>query len=138
VEGADRPWLDQPDDWATLTVAAQSETDSSMLTLYRAGLRERRSRPWGGSGELSWLRAPDTVVAFARGDGFACVVNFGPEPVPLPAGAGVLLASDDLEGGALPQDTTVWLSQAKGQIPFRDMSLGSEHSNGEVNERERR
>jgi hypothetical protein len=58
--------------------------------------------------------------------------------VQLPAGAGVLLASDDLEGGALPQDTTVWLRQAKGQVPFGDMSLGSEHSNGEVNERERR
>jgi hypothetical protein len=77
-------------------------------------------------------------VAFARGDGFACIVNFGPDPVQLPAGAHVLLASDDLEGGALPQDTTVWLSQAKGQIPFRHMSLGSELSNGEVNERERR
>ena len=40
---------------------------------------------------------------------FACVVNFGPDPVALPAGAVVLIASGELEGGALPQDTTVWL-----------------------------
>jgi alpha-glucosidase len=138
AEGGGRPWLDQPDDWATLTVAAQSETASSMLSLYRAGLRERRLRPWGDNAELAWISAPETVVAFARGDDFACIVNFGPDPVHLPAGAAVLLASDELEGGALPQDTTVWLGQAKGQIPFGDRSLGSEHSNGEVNERERR
>ena len=109
-----------------------------MLALYRAGLRLRRSSPWQDDGELTWIPAPASVLAFARGDGFACIVNFGPAPVQLPPGAGVLLASDDLEGGALPQDTTVWLRQAKGQIPFGDTSLGSEHSNGEVNERERR
>jgi alpha-glucosidase len=138
AEGAGRPWLDQPDDWATLTVAAQSETPASMLALYRAGLRERGRRPWGESSELTWIAAPESVVAFARGHDFACVVNFGPGPVQLPAGAAVLLTSDDLEGGALPQDTTVWLRQAKGQVPFGDTSLRAAHSNGEVNERERR
>jgi alpha-glucosidase len=138
AEGSHRPWLDQPDDWATLTVAAQSETSSSMLALYRAGLRARRSRPWEDNDELLWIPAGEPVLAFARGDDFACVVNFGPAPVHLPAGASVLLASDDVEGGALPQDTTVWLRQAKGQVPFGDTSLRPEHSNGEVNERERR
>ena len=43
---------------------------------------------------------------------FTCLVNFGPDPVELPAGADVLIASNELEGGALPQDTTVWLRQA--------------------------
>jgi len=55
------------------------------------------------------------VLAFERGERFACFVNFGPEAVELPSGATVLLASDELEGGALPQDTTVWLSQAGPQ-----------------------
>ena len=58
-------------------------------------------------------RRPSAVLAFARGDRFVCIVNFGPEPVELPAGASVLIASNELEGGALPQDTTVWLRQAK-------------------------
>ena len=34
----------------------------------------------------------------------------------LPAGAAVLIASNELEGGALPQDTTVWLYQENGGV----------------------
>jgi alpha-glucosidase len=107
-EGADRPWLDQPDDWAPLTVEAQADDPGSMLSLYRDGLRTRRRRPWG-AGLFRWLDAGDEALAFARGDSFVCLVNFGPEPVAVPEGAPVLIASNELEGGALPQDTTVWL-----------------------------
>jgi alpha-glucosidase len=111
-DGAARSWLDQPDDWARLTVSAESRDPTSMLSLYGAGLRLRRDDPWAGDVSLRWLRAPDGVLAFARGERFACFVNFGPEPVELPAAAQILIASDELEGGALPQDTTVWLRQA--------------------------
>jgi alpha-glucosidase len=85
-----------------------------MLSLYRAGLRLRRSLPELGDGGLRWLPSADEVLAFTRGDGFACFVNFGREPVELPVGADVLIASSELEGGALQHDTTVWLSQAIG------------------------
>jgi alpha-glucosidase len=111
-DGASPPWLDQPGDWAPLTVAAQSEDDASTLTLYRAGLRLRRAGQWPREAGLHWLSAADSVLAFARGNDFICLVNYGPETVELPAGAHVLIASDELEGGALPQDTTVWLRQA--------------------------
>jgi len=114
-EGAEPPWLDQPDDWERLTVAAQSESATSMLALYRTGLRLRRAAPWSGDGGLRWIPSSDSVLAFARGERFACIVNFGPDPVALPAGADVLIASNELEGGELPQDTTVWLRQANGQ-----------------------
>jgi alpha-glucosidase len=110
--GAQRTWLDQPDDWAALTVDAQAADSTSMLALYREGLRLRGEAPWRGAGGLQWIDAPPSVLAFARGDRFACLVNFGPEVVQLPSGAAVLLASDELEGGALPQDTTVWLTRA--------------------------
>jgi alpha-glucosidase len=113
-DGADRPWLDQPDDWARLTVAAQTESETSMLALYRAGLRFRRAAPWGDDPGLRWLPSQESVLAFARGERFACIVNFGPDPVELPAAAHVLIASDELEGGELPRDTTVWLRQANG------------------------
>src|SRR6202008_3473383 len=53
-EAAERPWLDQPDDWARLTVAAQADDPASMLSLYRNGLRIRRTRPWG-AGQFRWL-----------------------------------------------------------------------------------
>jgi alpha-glucosidase len=110
--GADRPWLDQPDDWARLTVAAQSEDATSMLALYRAGLHLRRTTPGLGDGGLEWIPSSESVLAFARGEHFICLVNFGADPVDLPAGADVLLASSELEGGALPHDSTVWLRQA--------------------------
>ena len=112
--GAARPWLDQPEDWAPLTVEAESKDASSMLSLYRAGLRLRKQAPWG-TGAFAWLPSGDDVVAFARGDRFACLVNFGPTPVALPDGAEVLISSNDLEGGAVSQDTTVWLLNPLGQ-----------------------
>jgi alpha-glucosidase len=110
-EGGDPPWLEQPDDWAPLTVAAQADVPTSMLSLYRAGLRLRRAAPWGKTEGLRWLPSADSVLAFARGERFVCVVNFGPDPVELPVGAELLIASNELEGGALPEDTAVWLLQ---------------------------
>jgi alpha-glucosidase len=107
-------WLDQPNDWAALTVEAESNDPGSMLSLYRAGLRLRKQAPWG-AGAFRWVSPGDDVLAFARGDAFACLVNFGPKPVALPAGAEVVIASNDLEGGAVPQDTTVWLLNPLGQ-----------------------
>jgi alpha-glucosidase len=107
-DGAARPWLDQPADWASLSVEAQQGAPASMLSLYREGLRLRRSSPWSGDA-ITWLPSDDDVLAFARGDGFVCLVNFGPDPIVPPDGAEVLIASNDLEGGALQQDTTVWL-----------------------------
>jgi alpha-glucosidase len=109
--GDARPWLDQPDDWAALTVEAESGDPSSMLTLYRTGLRLRRTAPWGDAASIAWLESPEETFTFARGERFVCLVNFGPDPVPLPRGAEVLIASGELEGGAVPRDTTVWLLQ---------------------------
>jgi alpha-glucosidase len=106
-------WLDQPEDWARLTVDAQDTNPVSMLNLYRNGLRLRRDAPWGDASDLRWLPTPSDVLAFGRGERFACYVNFGPDPVPLPVGAEVLIASGEFEGGAVPHDTTVWLQMAE-------------------------
>jgi len=102
------PWLEPPVGWAQLTVAAQSEQAASMLSLYRTGLRFRRAAPWE-DGAFQWVPSAPSVLAFSRGGRFICFVNFGPESASLPEGADVLIASDELEGGALPADTTVWL-----------------------------
>ncbi|MEW9528993.1 glycoside hydrolase family 13 protein [Microbispora sp. NPDC049125] len=103
--GVGRPWLPQPPGWASLTAEAQSRDPSSTLALYRAALRLRR----GLTGGLTWLPAPRGVLAFARGDRFACVVNLSREPVSPPPYDGVLLASGPLDGGLLPPDTAAWL-----------------------------
>ena len=123
-----RLWLDQPDDWAPLSVEAQTGEPASMLNLYRAGLRVRREAPWGVASEPRWLEYGDEVLAFARGDRFLCIVNFGPEPVELPAGADVLLGSAALVGDALPQDTAVWLVQAANGAPLNTEPSLNEHN----------
>ena len=52
------------------------------------------------------------MIAFTRGERFVCIVNFGPEPIELPAGAEILVGECRARcGNAVPQDTTVWLVQ---------------------------
>jgi len=103
------PWLPQPASWATRTVRAQAADPSSMLALYRDALRLRRSLCELGDGPMHWLPAEPGVLAFARGDGFACVVNLSDRPVALPRDRTPLLSSDPLIDWALPPDTAVWL-----------------------------
>jgi len=112
-----RLWLDQPDNWAPLSVDAQTDDPASMLNLYRTGLRIRRDAPWGEDPELRWLDYGDDVIAFARGDRFLCIVNFGLPLVELPAPAEVLVASTELVDAALPQDTAVWMVRAADTPP---------------------
>lgn len=81
-----------------------------MLSLYRAALRIRRTEPGFGDGPLSWLPAPEGVLAFARTDGLRCVVNLADGPVELPEHSELLLNSGPLDAdGFLPPDTAVWL-----------------------------
>ncbi|HEY3260436.1 MAG TPA: alpha-amylase family glycosyl hydrolase, partial [Pseudonocardiaceae bacterium] len=103
-------WLPQPDEWARYTAAAQLGDPTSMLELYRSALAERRSNPALGDGTLEWLDSPAGSLTFARSDGFVCIVNVSAEPVALPEGAQVILASGPLTDDArVPADTAVWL-----------------------------
>ena len=81
----------------------------SMLNLYRDALRIRRFDPDLGDEAMRWLPAPDGVLAFARGEGFVAVTNLSDGAIALPAGAEILLASADLDGGSLPPDASAWL-----------------------------
>lgn len=103
------PWLPQPVSWGEFTADAQKGVPGSMLSLYREALRLRHGEPALGDGSLRWLDAPAGVLAFARGEGFACVLNLSGAPVELPPHDSVLLRSGPLEGGLLPPDTAAWL-----------------------------
>ncbi|MER5714273.1 glycoside hydrolase family 13 protein [Streptomyces sp. NPDC002132] len=107
--GAGGAWLPQPESFARYAVEAQDGVEGSTLELYRTALRLRRKLLQGE--ELTWEQgSPPGVLAFARTDGWRCVVNLSREPVPLPPGE-VLLSSAPLDdGGALGPDTTVWLA----------------------------
>lgn len=109
--GGDRPWLPQPAAWRDLTVEHEAARPDSMLNLYRAALRIRRTEPGLAGAAMSWVETPEGVLAFERGDGVLCVVNFADEAHPLPEGAEVLLSSVPIEDGRLPTDAAVWLRQ---------------------------
>ena len=100
-------WLPQPDYFGQYAVDAQTGVAGSTLELYRAALTLRRELNLG-AGEMRWAAdAAANVLAFTRGD-LHVVANVGGEPVALPQGAEVLLATADLEAGSVPADTTVW------------------------------
>ncbi|MFE5842519.1 glycoside hydrolase family 13 protein [Streptomyces niveus] len=103
-------WFPQPADWTSLTVEAQHGDSGSMLTLYRTALRIRREHPAPLSGPLTLLGPDDASwLGFDRGSELRCVVNFGPDPVPLDQDDEVLLSSAPVGGRKIPADTTVWV-----------------------------
>ncbi len=104
------PWLPQPAEWADLSVAAQAGDPDSTLSLYRHALALRSTHPALGDGTLAWSdEVPGQVLYFTREPGFGCLVNLSGDPVPLPGGASVLVASGPLTDGRVPTDTAVWL-----------------------------
>ncbi|MGW7824922.1 glycoside hydrolase family 13 protein [Streptomyces puniciscabiei] len=104
------PWLPQPATWSRLSVEAQTGDETSMLELYRTSLRLRRAHPALGDGNITWLDAPDGVLAFRRDPGFACVVNLSAAAYQLPAPTSLLLSSGPVEDGRLAPDHAAWLS----------------------------
>ncbi|MFE6622627.1 glycoside hydrolase family 13 protein [Streptomyces sp. NPDC057740] len=101
------PWLPQPADWASYAADRQAVNPGSMLSLYRTAIRVR---PLFGEGPLTWLPAPEGVLAFRRGEGALCLVNLADPPVDLPAHTELLVSSAPLDTeGRLPKDTAVWL-----------------------------
>ncbi|GAA1957629.1 glycoside hydrolase family 13 protein [Microbacterium deminutum] len=113
-----RTWLPQPAQWAALTVEAQEADPASTLNLYREAIRLRRELPELGDGPLEWIDGLGSdILAFRRGDTFACVVNTGDEPVTLPAHDAVLLASAPLDGVHLPGNSTAWLQTERDAEP---------------------
>ena len=111
----DSPWLPQPAVYGDLAVDQQDGVAGSTLELYKAMLRERRSRDLA-YGSLTWVDAGDDVLAFvnaaqsgARADVWV-VTNFG-APVELPEDATVILRSDDADGRGVDTDVTVWFTR---------------------------
>ena len=114
---SDQTWLPQPAIYGEYAVDQQDGVEGSTLELYRILLSTRRALGLG-LGDLDWLKEyTGDVVAFRNAgplgsaDETATVVvaNLGSEPVPLPDGARVLVASGPLtSGGLVPADTTVW------------------------------
>ncbi len=105
-------WLPQPSTWARYAADAQRGVPGSTYETYRTALRVRRAEALG-SGGLTWLPSRDDVLDLVNRD-VRVVANLGTEPVELPAGTRVLLASGPLDAAAdgtllIGSDTTVWV-----------------------------
>ncbi|KRV46706.1 alpha-glucosidase [Wenjunlia vitaminophila] len=109
--GPGTSWLPQPADWRDLTAEAQGGDPRSTLELYRSALRLRRELPGLGDGEMTWLDAPEGVLAFTR-PGFVLTANTGEREVELPVPGRPVLGTAAVEftGGRvrLPGDCCVW------------------------------
>jgi len=100
-------WLPQPAGWSVYARDAQAGVAGSTLELYTRILAARQEYDLG-MGSVEWLDGfGEAVVAFRNGP-VTVVSNTGRVPVELPLGS-VLVASENVDGGILPPDTTVWL-----------------------------
>ncbi|GAB2622374.1 glycoside hydrolase family 13 protein [Streptomyces capparidis] len=105
-------WLPQPEGWGAYAVEEQEGRPGSFLELYRTALRVRRAH--AGDTGFAWLPSREGELAFRKGSGLECRVNFSGRPLPLPDGARVILASEEPEDGAIPPDGAVWLEVTAG------------------------
>ena len=92
----------------------QQVDPDSTLAFYRRALHARRENSALGDGVMSWIDAPDGVLAFSREPGFVCVINYNDHPIELPSGladADLILSSGDPIDGTLAGCTAVWLER---------------------------
>lgn len=102
-----KSWLPQPVNWAPYARDSQDGVPGSTLELYKTALKLRSAHGLG-TGSLEWVGDyGNKVVAFRNGD-ITVITNLGKVAVELPVGE-IVLASEEIVGGALPADTTVWL-----------------------------
>jgi alpha-glucosidase len=105
-------WLPPSSWWGKYSAESQESDPNSTLNVYRKALDIRKNEPGLGDGAMEWIDAPSQVVAFRRGEDFACYINFGSE-IELPSNSEVLHSSAPLSGNHLPTDTAVWLRVKK-------------------------
>ena len=107
-------WLPQPESYRELAYDRQLGVVGSTLELYRAALALRREHRLG-SGDFAWLadHCGENALGFEN-RGVWVLHNFGKQPMALPLGRELLIASGDLpraaDGGrSLGPNQTVWL-----------------------------
>ncbi|HET9420722.1 MAG TPA: glycoside hydrolase family 13 protein [Nocardioides sp.] len=102
--GSGQPWIPQPDDWGSLSVAAQQADPDSTLAFYRRALVARRKHATDAGAVVVDVDADALTVR--RGE-LTVVLNCGSAPVPMPPGE-LLIASASVDD-TVPPNTAVWV-----------------------------
>lgn len=79
-----RPWLPMPPGHLDLAVDRQDADPDSTLHAVRRFLTWRRQQPELRFGDLTWIDAPEPLLAFTRshgGQSLLCLFNLGPKPL---------------------------------------------------------
>ncbi|MDH3301016.1 MAG: glycoside hydrolase family 13 protein [Acidimicrobiia bacterium] len=102
-------WLPQPAEFAGYAVEAQTGVSSSTLELYRRTLAARRE--YGTDDEqITMLELGDEVLAYCRGNGLRCIVNFASTALELPEYSKMIVASNsEQDDSVLEPDCAVWV-----------------------------
>ena len=83
------------------------------MNLYRKALNLRKKIQ--GAEELEWVGEGNDksgeVLHFKRPGGWEVLMNFGAEAVDVPKGE-LLVASEEIKDGKVPQDVAVWVKSA--------------------------
>lgn len=115
ADGAAAPWLPQPAWFGDFARDPQREDPSSMLSLYRGLLADRR-RLFAAAVELEWLDGPHGLLAFRRGAGI-CAVNLTdtdqPAPTEWPIGTRIVATAPTRGDTDLPANSTSWFQLAQ-------------------------
>lgn len=113
------PWLPMPIDWSSKSVSAQGSIESH-LNLYRHSLRTRKKLSRDGEmQQITWIAAPNGVLAFCRGDYFLLYANTTDLNLEIALDSyqsSYVVALSSSQGSSvsngvllLPAHTTVWL-----------------------------
>jgi alpha-glucosidase len=106
-------WLPQPAAYGDLAVDRQDGVAGSTLELYRAALALRHELRLG-TGTLRWIETEPSLL-HAENSGTHVIVNFGDQPLQLPAVRQVMLASEPgaVVGGRLGSNQSVWFTTTR-------------------------
>ena len=119
--GAGPAWLPQPDRFRRFAASVQQGVPGSTLELYRQAIAVRR-RLLTSDEALTWVDLGRDVLAFRRGSGIVCAVNYGHD-IAMPAGR--VLVSSTGDSDVLRTDACAWIDPAQ-RLSLADRRLARE------------
>lgn len=97
-----------PDWMGKMSVEAEDGKTDSTLELYRRAIKARQSIVSEAGENFAWVQKNKNVLHFKRGE-YQVIMNFGKEPIGLPAGQVLLQSAQSGSSGKLEGDCAAWL-----------------------------